>query len=61
MKPVVLHEINNPTQKKYIDADDFDTIEALGTGSSIRLKSSDMPIAVHEAPDEAMAIILGDK
>jgi hypothetical protein len=53
----LLHDINNPQHNKYIDANDFDAVEDFGSGSVIRLKSSDMPVAVHETPDEVKRIV----
>jgi len=57
VKFALLHDINNPQHNKYIDATDFDAVEDFGTGSVVRLKSSDMPVAVHETPDEVKQIV----
>jgi hypothetical protein len=42
-----------------MDADDFSVAVPLGSGSSVRLKSSDVPIAVHENPTEVEEVIYG--
>jgi hypothetical protein len=57
MKFAQFHEMNNPSHLKWIDAEDFDAVEEYGSGSSIRLKSSDAPVAVHETPDEVQRIV----
>lgn len=60
MKLVVLHDINNPSQKIPFDSEDFDAAVPYGPGSAVRLKSSDQPIAVHETPDEVIALLEGN-
>ena len=59
MRLITLHDINNPTQEILMDADDFSVCAPFGSGSTIRLKSSDQPIAVHEPPAEVLRIVEG--
>ena len=55
MKRMTLHDMNNPTEIVILDAEDFSVAVPFASGSSIRLKSSDQPIAVHETPEEVWA------
>ena len=57
MKLIHLHDINNPSQRIPMDAEDFSVAVPYGTGSSVRLKSSDQPIACHEDPDTVEQIV----
>lgn len=57
MNIIVLHDINNPTQEIEMDAEDFSIAVPFGSGSSIRLKSSDQPIAVAENPRQVQEIV----
>ena len=57
MKLVTLHDLNNPSQEIGLDADDFSLVAPFGSGSSVRVKSSDQPIAVHEAPERVLEIV----
>ena len=57
MRLITLHDVNNPMQQIPVDADDFSTAVPLGTGSAVRLKSSDAPVMVHESPEEIVALL----
>jgi hypothetical protein len=57
VKALQLHDLNNPSQLVVIDADDFSTAAPMNTGSAVRLKSSDIPILVHESPEEILALM----
>jgi hypothetical protein len=57
MKLITLHDLNNPSQEIGIDADDFSLAVPFGSGSSVRVKSSDQPIAVHESPERVLEIV----
>ena len=57
MKFIELHDINNPSQVIPMDAEDYSVAVPFGSGSSIRLKSSDQPIAVHETPREVILLV----
>jgi hypothetical protein len=58
MKVITLHDIENPNEKVILDAADFSVAVPFGSGSSIRLKSSDQPIAVHETPEEVWSAVV---
>jgi hypothetical protein len=40
-----------------MDAEDFSVAVPFGTGSSVKLKSADTPIACHESPIEVMMLV----
>jgi hypothetical protein len=50
MKIVRLSDVNNPDQPVIFDAEDFSAVSPYTQGSMVRLKSSDMPLLVHESP-----------
>jgi hypothetical protein len=57
MKLIHLHDINNPSQVIPMDAEDFSVAVPFGTGSSVKLKSADTPIACHEDPETVEQIV----
>lgn len=57
MKMVMLHDMNNPTQKKFLVVENFCNVEPLGSGSAVKVSDSDVPLLVHETPEEVDKII----
>lgn len=57
MKLIALHDLNNPSQEIGLDAEDFSLAVPFGSGSSVRVKSSDQPIAVHETPKQVLELV----
>lgn len=60
MKILKLHDMNNPTRLVPIDVEDYSTAVPCGSGSAVRLKSSDAPVLVHETPEEITAMLPQD-
>ena len=57
MKLVEFHDLNNPARVVLFDADDFSTVLPLPTGSVVYRKDSDLPVYVHESPEEVATVI----
>lgn len=61
MRLIILHDINNPSREVPLDPTDYSNAAPMNTGAAVRLKSSDVPILVHESPEEVRAIIEGER
>lgn len=57
MKVVHLHDHLNPDRIIPLDAEDFSCAVPFGSGSTVLRKETDLPLCVHETPEQVEALV----